>query len=161
MLTILYISTMNQINIRKATVKDLSTLLKFEQGVIEAERPLDPTLKHTSAVYYNLDEMLTAKHIHLIVAEINDEVISCGYVRIEKAKEALQHEYFGYLGFMYTLPKHRGKGINKRIIDKLITWCNSQNVHEIRLHVYQGNNAAIKAYETVGFTKHMIEMRLK
>ncbi|HBK70676.1 MAG TPA: hypothetical protein DDZ39_03290, partial [Flavobacteriaceae bacterium] len=64
MLTILYISTMNQINIRKATVKDLSTLLKFEQGVIEAERPLDPTLKHTSAVYYNLDEMLTAKHIH-------------------------------------------------------------------------------------------------
>ncbi len=161
MLKYLYLSTMNQITLRKATAKDLSTLLEFEQGVIEAERPLDPTIKHTPTTYYDLNEMLTAKHIHLIVAEINNEIISCGYARIEKAKEALQHTCFGYLGFMYTLPKHRGKGINKNIISELTAWCKKKDVHEIRLHVYHGNKAAIRAYEKVGFTKHMIEMRIK
>lgn len=152
---------MNQINIRKATAKDLLTLLEFEQGVIEAEIPLDPTIKLTPTAYYNLNEMLTAKHIYLIVAEINNEVVSCGYARIEKSKEALQHTYFGYLGFMYTSLQYRGKGINKSIINELTAWCKKQDVYEIRLHVYHGNEAAIRAYEKVGFTKHMIEMRIK
>ena len=31
--------------VRKATLDDLPTLLLFEQGVIEAERPFDPTIK--------------------------------------------------------------------------------------------------------------------
>lgn len=30
--------------IRKATPADLETLLRFEQGVVQAERPFDPTL---------------------------------------------------------------------------------------------------------------------
>ena len=34
---------MDQIRIRKATFDDLNTLLRFEQGVIEAERPYDRT----------------------------------------------------------------------------------------------------------------------
>ncbi len=152
---------MNQINIRKATLKDLPTLLAFEQGVIETERPLDPTLKSSPTVYYNLKKMMVAKHIHLIVAEINDEVVSCGYARIEKAKEYLQHQQFGYLGFMYTSPQHRGKGINKNIIDELIVWCTSQNIQEIRLDVYNDNLPAIRAYEKTGFVKHMITMRIK
>ncbi len=152
---------MNQINIRKATAKDLPTLLEFEQGVIEAERPLDSTLKHTPTVYYDLNEMLTVKHIHLIVAEINNEIVSCGYTRIENAKEALLHTHYGYLGFMYTLPKYRGKGINKSIVNTLTSWCKAQGINEIRLHVYHDNKAAIKAYEKVGFIEHMIEMRLK
>ena len=33
------------IKLRKATHKDLKVLYEFEQGVIEAERPMDTTLK--------------------------------------------------------------------------------------------------------------------
>ncbi|MGB5500466.1 MAG: GNAT family N-acetyltransferase, partial [Maribacter sp.] len=32
---------------------------------------------------------------------------------------------------------------------------------EIRLTVYDENHAAIRAYEKVGFKKHIIEMRLQ
>ena len=38
---------MDQLKIRVATIKDLPLLLEFEQGVITAERPFDPTLKKT------------------------------------------------------------------------------------------------------------------
>ena len=152
---------MNQITIRKANLKDLPILLKFEQSLIAAERPFDPTLKRTNTTYYNINEMITAAHIYLAVAEFNNQIISCGYARIEKAKKALQHIHFGYLGFMYTQPKYRGKGINKLIIEHLISWCKKQNIHEIRLHVYHGNEAALKAYKKIGFTNYMIEMRIE
>ena len=34
-----------------------------------------------------------------------------------------------------------------------------KNITELRLDVYQRNEAAIKAYERVGFTGHMLAMR--
>ena len=152
---------MAKLTIRPATSKDLPILLEFEQGVISAERPLDPTLKREHTTYYNLTEMLDARHIHLIVAELNGEIVSSGYARIENASSWLQHQQFGYLGFMYTLPEHRGKGIIKQIINALVDWCATQDIHEIRLDVYHGNTAAIKAYEKAGFEKHLVNMRLK
>jgi len=55
---------------------------------------------------------------------------------------------------------HRGKQLNKHIIDALLQWCKSRNIFEIRLDVYEDNIPAIKAYEKVGFKKHMINMRI-
>jgi len=151
---------MDQITVRKATLKDLDTLLRFEQGVINAERPFDSTLKSGFIHYYDIEEMITAPHIELVVAELNDEIIGSGYARIEKAKHYLQHGHHAYLGFMYTDPKHRGKAVNMQIINALKKWAAKQNLAELRLEVYAGNMPAIKAYEKAGFSSHMLEMRL-
>lgn len=150
---------MDTINIRKATHEDLEQLLIFEQGVIAAERPFDTTLKPDPINYYDLKTMLTASHVHLVVAELDSKIIASGYARIEESKAYVKHEQYAYLGFMYVLPEHRGKGINKLIIDELKTWTASQGLTEIRLDVYYENESAIKAYEKIGFKKHMIEMR--
>ena len=151
---------MENISIRKATPSDLDTLRVFEQGVITAERPFDPTLKEGHINYYDLEFMLDAPHIELIVAEINQQLVGSGYARIETADHFLQHERHAYLGFMYVEPKHRGKGINKLIVEALKDWSLSQNVTELRLEVYYNNIPALNAYEKVGFIKHMIEMRM-
>jgi RimJ/RimL family protein N-acetyltransferase len=145
--------------IRKATPDDLETLLRFEQGVINAERPFDPTLKGEPTHYYDLQEMISASHIELLVAVVNGELVGSGYARIESSKPYLQHSKHAYLGFMYVEPAHRGKGINALIIEALETWISSQQVHEVRLDVYRQNESAIKAYEKAGFSRHMIEMR--
>lgn len=138
---------------------DLPTLFEFEQGVIAAERPFDPTLKSGQIHYYDIEKMIAAPDVELLVAEINNEVVGSGYARIENAKPFLQHNRHAYLGFMYIMPQWRGKGINKKILDKLTEWVQQHNITELRLDVYQPNIAAIKAYEKAGFTKHMIEMR--
>jgi RimJ/RimL family protein N-acetyltransferase len=151
---------MDQIIVRKASLKDLDTLFRFEQGVIAAERPFDSTLKSGHIHYYNLEEMITAPHIELVVAELENQLIGSGYARIEKAKHYLQHAHHAYLGFMYTDPKHRGKGVNRRIIEALKNWASAQNIAEFRLEVYVNNLAAIKAYEKAGFSPHMLEMRM-
>jgi GNAT superfamily N-acetyltransferase len=144
-------SDMQNITIRKATLADMDTLLQFEQGVITAERPFDPTLKDEHINYYNLPELITAPHCHLLVAELAGELIGSGYARIETSKFYLKHPQYAYLGFMYVL--------NKMVIAALQDWAISQGMNELRLEVYYQNAPAIKAYEKVGFVGHMIAMR--
>ena len=150
---------MNEIKIRKASINDLKQLLAFEQDLIKAERPFDPTVKPDPVNYYDLKAMLTAPHIEVVIAEADNKIIASGYARIEKSKPFLTHTNHAYLGFMFVLPEYRGQGINKRIIDVLKNWAASKNISEFRLEVYYDNVSAIKAYEKFGFKKHMLEMR--
>lgn len=151
---------MNEINIRKARIEDLNILLEFEQGIIAAERPFDPTLKEEKINYYNIENMITATDIELLVAEIGSQIVGSGYARIEIAKPYLNHHNYAYLGFMYTSPEHRGKGINAKIIEGLKQWSESLKITELRLDVYHDNPSAIRAYEKVGFKKHLVNMRV-
>lgn len=150
---------MNQIVIRSATTQDLPTLFQFEQGLISTERPFDSTLGKGEIHYYDLEMMITAPHIQLLVAELNGELIGSGYARIEDAKPFLEHRQHAYLGFMYTVPEHRGKGVNQKIIEALKEWSASKGITELTLDVYCENAPAIRAYEKVGFVKYMINMR--
>lgn len=151
---------MHQIIIRKAHPNDLEKLLEFEQAIITAERPFDPTLKAEKIHYYDIEKMISAPHIQIVVAEIDLELIGSGYARIEVAKPYLNHLNYAYFGFMYTVANHRGKGVNAKIIEALKKWCILQDVFEMRLDVYNDNTSAIKAYEKVGFKKHLINMRM-
>ncbi|MFD1616395.1 GNAT family N-acetyltransferase [Gelatiniphilus marinus] len=146
--------------VRKASLKDLPVLLEFEQGVIEAERPFDPTIKTGHITYYNITELITSDKSEVFVVEIGNDIVASGYAKIKQDRPYLKHKEQGYLGFMFVSEKHRGKQLNQLIIDALLKWCKTQNVLEIRLDVYEDNIPAINAYQKVGFKKHMINMRL-
>ncbi len=145
--------------VRPAEINDLEKLLEFEQGVIEAERPFDVTLKREPINYYDLKAMLAAPHICLVVAEFDGEIVGSGYARIEESKPYLTHDRHSYMGFMFTVPEHRGKGINQKIIEALEQWSLSQGVTEMRLEVYVVNASAVRAYEKIGFSGSILKMR--
>lgn len=148
--------------IRKATLNDIDTLLQFEQGVINAERPFDSTLVDSAIKYYDLEEFITSPDIEFLVAEVDEIMVGCGYARIkESPKPYFNYERYAYLGFMYVLPQYRGRGVNQKIIEALKRWSLEQGLTEIRLQVYSDNEPAIKAYEKADFAKHMVEMRVK
>lgn len=146
--------------IRAATLEDIADLLVFEQGIIDAERPMDITLKREKTHYYDLRYLINDPGIQLLVAEVDGELVSCGYARIVKARECFQYDRFSYLGFMFTKETHRGKGINKKVMEALYEWTRSQGVHEVRLEVYPNNPAAIKAYEKAGMKQCLVTMRI-
>ena len=150
---------MSQLLIRKAKRADLPVLLEFEQAIVEFERPFDPTLAPTDVNYYDLAGMIDAPQVELLVAEIDGEIIGSGYARLEESKVYLKHRRHAYLGFMYVVPSQRGQGVNQQILAALTRWAVAQNVHEQRLDVYHDNQAAIRAYEKVGFRRHLTEMR--
>ena len=151
---------MKNLIIRKALLKDKTTLLELEQKVIEAERPYNHTIKPTNALYYDLNNLLIDLDSHLMVAELNDEIIGSGYAQIRESKKSLKHNTHSYLGFMYVAPDRRGLGINGMIIENLISWSKEKGVFDLYLDVYEGNDAAIRAYEKVGFTKSLVEMKI-
>ena len=152
---------MDNIKIRTATLDDIDVLLEFEQGVIKAERPFDVTLGADPITYYNLVELIESDDASLVVAEIEGKIIGSGYALLKPARHYLNHEFYSYLGFMFTLPEYRGKGVNTKIIERLKQWSDSKGLKEIRLTVYDENHGAISAYEKAGFKKHIIEMRLQ
>jgi len=147
--------------VRKATLSDVPILLEFEQGVIEVERPFDPTIKNGKINYYSIPDLITSNESEVFVVELNNEIVSSGYAKIKTGRHYLKHKKQGYLGFMFVPQNFRGKGLNKLIIDALLKWCKERDISEIRLDVYDDNLPAIRAYEKVGFKKHMINMRME
>ena len=152
---------MNELKVRPARTEDHDTLLTFEQGIVEAERPFDPTLKEGEIHYYDLKHLIELPTAEVAVAEINNEVAGSGYALIKEAKPYLKHEQYAYLGFMYVKPEYRGMGVNKAILEYLTQWAAKQKITEIRLEVYEDNIIAKKAYEKAGFKGNLLEMRMQ
>lgn len=151
---------MSAITIRDAELKDVPVLLKLEQEIVKAERSFDPTLAEDPISYYDIKSLLTDTSSKVVVATVDAKIIGSGFATILKAKEYLDHKNYVNLHFMYTDPAYRGKGVNALVMHTLKEWAHSKEIVEMRLTVYQDNIPAIKAYEKVGFKKHIIEMRL-
>ncbi len=145
--------------LRIANLDDLPILLEFEQRLIKAERPMDPSIKDGDISYYDISEMIKATNSKVFVVELDDEIVASGYAKIMDDHPYLKHAKQGYLGFMFVPEEHRGKGLNKLILNALIDWCKTRNVFEIRLDVYDVNKTAIKAYKKSGFKNYLINMR--
>lgn len=147
--------------VREACLDDLQDLLRFEQELIQAERPFDPTIRPSPLLYYDLEKLIQDEDVGVYVAEYKGKLISSGYGMAREARHYLDHEKYAYLGFMYTDPDYRGKGVNQKVLSVLKQWAKKQGLSEMRLTVYDENIAAIKAYARAGFQKHIIEMRLR
>ncbi len=151
---------MNNLKIRKAFLHELPILLDFEQQIIQAERQFGITIQTGKVNYYNIKAFIESEDAQVLVAEFEGELIGSGSAKIKKSDPYLNHKYHSYLGFMYVSEEHRGKGVIRLIIDGLLEWSKEKGVSEICLDVYHKNNAAINAYEKIGFTPNLVEMRL-
>jgi len=148
------------LNLREANLNDLKNLLELEQGVIEAERPYNSAIKPEGAQYYDIEYLISDENSLLLVVEDGNAIVGTGYAQIRASKSSLKHDFHSYLGFMYVAPDFRGQGVNKKVIDHLISWSKSKEVNDLYLDVYFDNSAAIRAYEKVGFQSSLTEMRL-
>jgi GNAT superfamily N-acetyltransferase len=148
------------VEIRKAKEEEIDTLLDFEKGIIEAERPFDDTLKTGEIHYYDLIDLIKSDKAEVLVAVIDKEIVGSGYAKIVPAKPYQKFTEYAYLGFMYVKPLLRGQGINQKILQGLIDWAQKRNITEVRLDVYDENIAAKKAYLKAGFTPNLLEMRI-
>jgi RimJ/RimL family protein N-acetyltransferase len=146
--------------VRKARLEDLPILQQFKLGLIQAELPMDETIKEDTTSYYDLKELIQSSESDIFVVELDEKIVASGYAKIMKDRPYLKHDKQGYLGFMFVPQDFRGRGFNKLILDALTTWCKERGVFEIRLDVYDVNQAALRAYEKAGFKKHLITMRM-
>ncbi|OJZ07950.1 MULTISPECIES: GNAT family N-acetyltransferase [Sphingobacterium] len=150
-----------EIIIRQAKESEINVLIEFEQGIVEAERPFDNTLKPGEIHYYDLLELIKSREAEVLVAVVDDQLVGSGYAKLLDSKPYQKYEKYAYLGFMYVRPEYRGQGINKMILHRLIDWAKERNISEVRLQVYEENTSAIKAYAKAGFKPNLLEMRME
>ncbi|MDJ0920699.1 MAG: GNAT family N-acetyltransferase [Henriciella sp.] len=148
------------LTIRSARPDDLPTLLAFEQGIVTAERPYDHTLKPDPISYYDVGELIASPDAEVTVAEIDGALVGSGYAKKKRSRHYVSPDWHAFIGFLYVVPEHRGKGINQKVLDHLFAWARDNNLPEIHLTVYPGNVPAVRAYEKVGFKPYLSEMRL-
>ncbi len=149
------------IEIQKAIEDELDILLEFEQGIVEAERPFDATLKSGEIHYYDLRALIQSPDSEIFVAKVNDEIVGSGYAKILLAEPYQKFEKYAYLGFMYVKPTFRNMGINRLILSAIKDWAKSKHINELRLEVYDKNEAAKIAYSKAGFEPNLLKMRLE
>jgi len=147
------------VTMRRATAADIATLRRFEQGIIAAERPYDPTIRKGQVQYYDLEAIIASDEACVAIAEIAGEAIGCGLARKKASAVYVDPPFHAYVGLIYVEPAHRGKGVSETIISMLTDWARENHLCEIRLEVYPANAAAIRAYEKAGFAPYMLEMR--
>lgn len=145
---------------RKATLIDLPVLLEFEQGLIEAERPMDSQIIEGDISYYSISDLIKNSESEVYVVEIDNQIVASGYAKIKENYQYMKNKKQGYLGFMFVPEKHRGNGYNQLVLDALLSWCKERDIFEIRLDVYDVNDPALRAYSKAGFKKYLINMRL-
>ncbi len=146
--------------VRKARLEDLPILQQFQVGLIQAELPMDETIREDTTSYYDLHELIQSPESDVFVVELDNKIVASGYAKIMEDRPYLKHDKQGYLGFMFVPEDFRGRGFNKLILETLMSWCKERGVFEIRLDVYDVNQAALRAYEKAGFKKHLINMRM-
>jgi ribosomal protein S18 acetylase RimI-like enzyme len=146
--------------VREARIDDYDSLAAFEQKVINAERPYNASLKEKDAYYYDIEKLISDRDSRLVVGVVSGDIIASGYVQIRHSKPALDHDNHGYLGFMYVAEEYRGLGLNKAILEDLVSWGQQRGVTDFYLDVYAENSSAVRAYEKFGFRGSLLEMKL-
>ena len=144
---------------RSALIEDLPILLEFEQGIIAAERPYDPTLKPDPISYYDIAALIADPQAEVAVVEQEGQIIGSGYARRKASRAYLTPAHHAYIGFIYVRPEFRGLGVNRHILDHLTSWSQGQGLSELRLTVYPDNQPALRAYAKSGFEPYLVEMR--
>ena len=148
------------LRVRQATLNDLEILLEFEQLLIDYERNLTSHIKDGHINYYDIESFIKKPGAVVIVAEANGEIIGSGYALIKYNKNYKTPEKYVYIGFMYVKEEHRGKGVNKTIMNELIEWGKKNGHYIFKLDVYSNNSSAINAYHKAGFKGEELNMIL-
>ena len=147
-------------NIREATLDDLSGLLKLEQGIIDSERPYDNFIKEDDVSYYDIPKLISDADSYMVVLESDRKIVGSGYAQIRQSKACFTHKNHCYLGFIYLDSEYRGAGLGQQILEALKEWGLKKGMKHFHLDVYSKNVAAIRAYEKSGFNKVSVMMEL-
>ena len=149
---------MRELIYREAVQSDLPTLKNLEQLLIDSERPYDSCIKKSSVTYYDMDRLILEPNTYVLVVESGIGIVGSGYAQIRQSRPHHTHNEYCHIDFIYVEPEYRGKGLAQSIIRILQEWAGNRGIDSFYLEVYAENDAAISAYEKVGFKKQLVTM---
>ncbi len=144
---------MNTIEIRLATINDLSRIQELNNDLFKLEKEnYDPTLVldwPLSADGKEYFEDLILNH-YVIVATINNNVVAYLAGTINE-KGSYEEIAYGEINNMLVTEQCRGLGIGKQLIDEFKEYCKRNNINNLKVEASAKNLNAISFYKKNGF----------
>lgn len=139
---------MNDISIRAARESDAAVIAAiYNQGIEDRIATLETELRTASE---RRQWMAARGPRHpVIVAESEGEVIGWGSLNAYNPRAAYQH----VADFsVYVERQWRGKGVGRRLLDRLIELARRIGYHKMMLAAFPFNESGVALYERMGFT---------
>jgi ribosomal protein S18 acetylase RimI-like enzyme len=113
--------------------------------IAELDGVLAPHYPEESRHGYDVDKLI-AYDVDFFVIHHDGEVAGCGGVQFHGSE-------YGELKRMYVRPAFRGRGLGRRLVHHLADLAASRGVGLLRLETGVHQEAAIRLYEGMGFTR--------
>src|SRR3989344_2763294 len=102
--------------IRPAKISDVRVIKMLQGGLVDFERAFDNRIKDGKVQYYNVLNILRDSNAKLLVCEIDNKIVGCGFGEIMKEPDWVKNRKYGYIGMMFVHKDYRNQGIGKKII---------------------------------------------
>lgn len=138
-----------QIEIREAGWRDFGALLQLQRQVVRESEHLAATggERREPVIFAFAKAILHRKRVHTLIALVEGEY--AGYITIVFGK----FRKVGETAYIVIGVKaaHRGKGIGTRLLNEAEHFARSRKMHRMELEVFEGNQAAVRLYEKLGY----------
>ncbi|HEY7125709.1 MAG TPA: GNAT family N-acetyltransferase [Ktedonobacterales bacterium] len=137
--------------IRLAEVEDIPAIEALDQY---GNSPLRAIHQDLQKYFGSLDPSMHERNT-ILLACIGSEAV--GKAELVLAPRTLP-TYVGYIKRVIVRPEYRGQGIARRLMEAVIAFAKTQEVHALDLHVFEKNLPALRLYESLGFQEEHREI---
>lgn len=138
----------SSLNIRAATVKDVSTIFQLIQDLAAYEKLSHQVTGNKELLKEHL--FGTRPYIEVVLAEIDDRAI--GFALFFSNYSTFLTKPGIYLEDLFVLPEYRRQGIGKALISHLAGLAVARDYGRLEWSVLDWNESAIAFYEKIGAT---------
>ncbi|MBO6284007.1 MAG: GNAT family N-acetyltransferase [Pseudobutyrivibrio sp.] len=150
-------------NIRRASEKDIDSLIKLLQEVLEIHANIRPDIFISGTTKYTrsdlLDKLANDEEPIYVAVDENDEVMGYAFCALKQQPFSTNMVPFKslYIDDLCVDSKCRGKHIGEQLFEYVKAEAKRLGCYEITLAVWAGNDGAERFYDRIGFkTKERI-----
>lgn len=138
-------------NIRQATINDSENFIKMLYQLDSETKYMMFEVGERKADISHIESMIGEDSSKLLTLVIDDNNAIGGFLSAERGSyNRIKHSAYIVIGI---LSEYRGKGLGTKLFEQLDLWAKFNNITRLELTVIEGNSAAIKLYEKMGFKK--------
>lgn len=150
-------------NIRRASEKDIDSLIKLLQEVLEIHANIRPDIFISGTTKYTRSELIEKlandEEPIYVAVDKNDEVMGYAFCALKQQPFSTNMVPFKslYIDDLCVDSNYRGQHIGEQLFEYVKAEANRLGCYEVTLAVWAGNDGAEKFYDRIGFkTKERI-----
>lgn len=148
-----------EITIRKATIKDMPSVLKLWTKLMEFHRKLsknfEPADDAEKAWESFAKEQLDEQDSLLMVAEVSGNIIGFTLVSIQSNIPVFKIKRYGVIYDFFVDEAFRRRGIGRKLFDFAREWFEQKGVEHLQLSVVHHNPVGQEFWRAMGFTDYL------